>query len=66
MPEIFPGLAGIPGCTETFRSRWPLVPQEFIALTEMVPFFPVIPVVTTILFDPSPEIIIQPAGTDQS
>ena len=42
-----------------------LVPQEFPAVTEIVPFWPVVPDVTVILVVPLPPVIVQPVGTVQ-
>ena len=42
-----------------------LVPQEFCAVTEILPFCPDVPVVSVIETAPCPEVINHPAGTAQ-
>jgi len=51
--------------TVTARELAELVPQVLPAVTETVPFWPALPVVTVIEVVPAPPVIIQPDGTDQ-
>ena len=51
--------------TVTFSILCELVPQELDAVTPMMPFAPVMPVVTSSEVVPCPDIIVQPAGTVQ-
>ena len=51
--------------TETFNDLGELVPQELDAVTVIVPFAPVVPVVTVIDSVPCPPVIVHPAGTVQ-
>jgi hypothetical protein len=66
LPEIFtPDGAVDTDPTDTERVLEPLVPQLFPAVTDIVPFWPVLPAVTLILFVPLPFVIDQPAGRVQ-
>ena len=60
-PDIVPGVAGVPGLTNTAFVCAVLVPQEFPAVTVMLP--PAVPDVTVIEMVPCPPVIAHPAGT---
>jgi hypothetical protein len=62
-PEIFtPDGAVDTDPTDTERVLAPLVPQLFPAVTDIVPFCPVLPAVTVMLFVPLPLVIDHPVG----
>ena len=61
---IVPGIAGVPALTVTARLLAVLVPQLFVAVTEIFPFWPAEPEVTVIDV-PVLLVIDQPAGTVQ-
>jgi hypothetical protein len=64
VPEIAPGCAGVAGDTVTANVLAVEVPQEFCAVTLMLPFCPEVPVVTVIEV-PVLAVIDHPVGTDQ-
>jgi hypothetical protein len=63
VPEIAPGVPGVPGLTVTAKVLTALVPQEFEALTVIFPFCPAAPVVTLIEF--VVEVPVHPEGNAQ-
>ena len=65
VPEIIPGLVGVPGFTVTAKLEAADVPHELPAVTAMFPFCPAFPEVTVILVVPCPAVIVQPVGTVQ-
>ena len=62
---IGPGVAGVPGLTNTAKVWGLLVPQELIAVIEIFPFCPAAPAVTVTEVPPFADVIVQPVGTDQ-
>ena len=64
-PLIAPGVAGVAGLTVTAKVLAALVPQLFVAVTLIVPFWPALPDVTVIELVPAPEVIDHPVGTVQ-
>ena len=65
IPVIVPGVAGVAGLTDTAKLLAELVPQLFVAVTLIVPFWPGLPDVTVIEFVPVPPVIDHPVGTVQ-
>ena len=65
IPAINPGVIGVAGLTVTPRELAELVPQLFVAVTLILPFWPVLPDVTVIEFVPTPPVIVHPVGTVQ-
>jgi hypothetical protein len=65
VPAITPGVTGVAGLTVTARVLAELVPQLFVAVTLIVPFWPGLPDVTVIEFVPVPPVIDHPVGTVQ-
>jgi hypothetical protein len=65
-PEMFiPEGAVETDPTDTDNVLAPLVPQLFPAVTDIVPFWPVLPAVTVMLLVPLPFVIVQPVGSVQ-
>ena len=65
VPVIIPGVAGVAALTDTAKIFAALVPQELPAVTETLPFWPEVPVVTVMEFVPVPAVIAQPVGSVQ-
>lgn len=62
---MVPGVAGVPGLTDTANVLALLVPQLLVAVTVILPFWPAVPAVTVIELVPAPPVIVHPAGTVQ-
>ena len=65
VPEIVPGVDGVPGDTVTASEFGALVPQLLPAVTDMFPFCPAEPVVTVSDTVPWPAEMDHPVGTVQ-
>ena len=63
VPVIAPGVAGAALITVTAKVDAADVPHVFPAVTVIVPFCPIVPDVTVILFVPAPAVINHPVGT---